>query len=94
MYGYVRESDGVVQTMRTPYRFHTRGRKFKEVKMSGTLVWMMQPEPVRGKNTELWAVAKMSTLSQTMPEHGHAPAQPAKWQKGECKHIAKLKTES
>ena len=32
MYGYVRASDGVVQTMRTPYRFHTRGRKFREVK--------------------------------------------------------------
>ena len=31
MYGYVRASDGVVQTMRTPYRFHTRGRKFREV---------------------------------------------------------------
>ena len=31
MYGYVRESDGVVQTMRTPYRFHVRGRKFREV---------------------------------------------------------------
>ena len=31
MYGYVQAGTGVVQTMRTPYRFHTRGRKFKEV---------------------------------------------------------------
>lgn len=32
MYGYVQADTGIVQTMRTPYRFHTRGRKFKEVK--------------------------------------------------------------
>ena len=31
MYGYVQAGTGVVQTMRTPYRFHTRGRKFKEI---------------------------------------------------------------
>lgn len=32
MYGYVQAGTGTVQTMRTPYRFHVRGRKFKEVK--------------------------------------------------------------
>ena len=32
MYGYVQADTGIVQTMRTPYRFHVRGRKFKEVK--------------------------------------------------------------
>ena len=31
MYGYVQVGTGVVQTMKTPYRFHVRGRKFREV---------------------------------------------------------------
>jgi hypothetical protein len=31
MYGYVQAGTGIVQTMRTPYRFKASGRKFKEV---------------------------------------------------------------
>jgi hypothetical protein len=31
MYGYVQADTGIVKTMRTPYRFHVRGRKFQEV---------------------------------------------------------------
>jgi hypothetical protein len=77
MYGYVRESDGVVQTMRTPYRFHTRGRKFKEVKNVWNFGVDDAQNPCVVESIESWAVAKMSTLSPTMLEHGHAPAQPA-----------------
>jgi hypothetical protein len=31
MYGYVQAGTGIVQTMRTPYRFKASGRKFREV---------------------------------------------------------------
>ena len=40
MYGYVQSGTGIVQTMRTPYRFHVRGRKFQEV----ANVWNFQVE--------------------------------------------------
>lgn len=40
MYGYVQAGTGVVQVIKTPYRFHTRGRKFKEVKNT----WNFQVE--------------------------------------------------
>ena len=31
MYGYVQASTGIVQAVKKPYRFFTKGRKFKEV---------------------------------------------------------------
>jgi hypothetical protein len=31
MYGYVQAGTGIVQTMRTPYRFKASGRKFREI---------------------------------------------------------------
>jgi len=94
MYGYVRESDGVVQTMRTPYRFHTRGRKFKEVPNTWNFGVEETPEPVRGREYRVLGSGKSV---YTVTDEGGVwsctcPA--AKWQKGECKHIVKLKTES
>ena len=54
MYGYVQSGTGVVQTMTTPYRFHTRGRKFKEVKN----VWNFAVEEKESRPLgQTWTVA-------------------------------------
>jgi len=54
MYGYVQAETGIVQTMRTPYRFHVRGRKFKEVKNT----WRFEVEETENKPAgRSWEVA-------------------------------------
>ena len=93
MYGYVRASDGVVQTMRTPYRFHVRGRRFKEVKN----VWNFGVEEVSETRGKEHKVPGSRGNVYTVTDEGGAwsctcPA--AKWQKAECKHITALKAET
>lgn len=93
MYGYVRASDGVVQTMRTPYRFHVRGRKFREVKN----VWNFGVEEVSETRGKEHKVLGSKGNIYTVTDEGGAwsctcPA--AKWQKAECKHIVALKAET
>jgi hypothetical protein len=92
MYGYVRESDGVVQLMKTPYRFHVRGRKFKEVPNTWNFGADETPEPMRGK--EYKVLGSRGSIYIVTDEGGAwsctCPA--AKWQKGECKHIKSLKS--
>lgn len=94
MYGYVRASDGVVQTMRTPYRFHVRGRKFREVENVWNFGVDDAPEPSRGRE---YRVTGSGKNIYTVTDEGGAwsctcPA--AKWQKGDCKHITKLKIDA
>ena len=54
MYGYVQAGTGLVQTMRTPYRFHTRGRKFREVKNTWNFVVEEKEQKPVG---QAWTVA-------------------------------------
>ena len=93
MYGFVQAGTGIVQTMRSPYRFHTRGRKFKEVKN----VWNFGVEEVsetRGKEHKVLG-SKGNVYTVTNDRGSWTCTCPAsKWQKGECKHIVKLKTEA
>ena len=94
MYGYVQSGTGLVQTMRTPYRFHTRGRKFKEVKNTWNFSIDETPEPVRGQEFKvLGSTGKIYTVT----DEGGAwsctcPA--SKWQKGDCKHIVQVRNNS
>jgi len=93
MYGYVRESDGVVQTMRTPYRFNTRGRKFREVKN----VWNFGVEEVSETRGQEHKVAGSNGAIYTVTNDRGSwtctcPA--SKWSKGECKHIKGLQPAS
>ena len=93
MYGYVRASDGVVQTMRTPYRFHVRGRKFREVEN----VWNFGVEEVSETRGKEHKVLGSRGNVYTVTDEGGAwsctcPA--SKWQAGECKHITALKAET
>ena len=92
MYGYVQAGTGLVQTMRSPYRFHTRGRKFREVENTWNFGVDETPEPSRGKEYHVTGSGKNV---YTVTDEGGAwsctcPA--AKWQKGDCKHIKQLRT--
>ena len=92
MYGYVRESDGVVQTMRTPYRFHIRGRKFREVENVWNFGVDEQPEPVRGREYRVVGI-KGSVYTVTDDAGAWSCTCPAsKWQKGDCKHIQAMQS--
>jgi hypothetical protein len=90
MYGYVQAGTGVVQTMSSPYRFHTRGRKFQEVKNRWNFVIDDTAEPVRGREHRV--LGSKGNVYIVTEEAGAwsctCPA--AKWQKGECKHIKGL----
>lgn len=65
MYGYVREADGVVQVFNKPYRFHVRGRKFREVKNTWK-VKVDDTEPVTGRT---WSVAGSKGATYTVVEN-------------------------
>ncbi len=93
MYGYLQSGTGIVQTMRTPYRFHTRGRKFKEIPNT----WNFGVEEVsETKGKEHKVLGSKGNVYTVTDDHGAwsctCPA--AKWQAGECKHIVKLKSEN
>jgi hypothetical protein len=94
MYGYVKASTGEIQEMGTPYRFKASGRKFKEVENIWNFSVDDQPEPAKGRE---YRVSGSGRNIYTVTDEGGAwsctcPA--SKWQKGECKHIVKLKSET
>ena len=95
MYGYVQAGTGIVQTMRTPYRFHTRGRKFREVKNVWNFGVEEEVPATRGKEYKVLG-SKGNIYSVTDEGGAWSCTCPAsKWSKGaECKHIVKLKTVS
>lgn len=94
MYGYVQAGTGIVQTMRTPYRFHTRGRKFQEVENVWNFGIEEEVSATRGKEHKVLG-SKGNIYTVTNEGGAWSCTCPAsKWQKGECKHIVKLKAES
>ena len=95
MYGYVKSGTDEIKEMNSPYRFKASGRKFKEVNNR----WGFNPRDevevesigqqyqVPGSKGAIYTVTNDSGLwTCTCPA--------SKWQKGECKHIVKLKTEA
>jgi hypothetical protein len=92
MYAYINK-EGKIDEVKTPYRFHTRGRKFKEVPN----VWGFFPREELIPVGETHKVAGSKGAVYTVTNDGGAwsctcPA--AKWQKGDCKHIKSLNTVS
>lgn len=94
MFGYVKKSTGEVKEFSQPLPFSTSRRKFKEI--SNT--WNFIPKTVE--------VVEVAGIQHKVPgsngaiytvtdDHGAwtctCPA--SKWQKGQCKHITKIKTE-
>ena len=95
MYGYVQASTGIVQTVKTPYRFHSKGRKFKEVPNQWNFV-VKEEEPVETTGKEYRVPGSKGAIYTVTDDNGiwscTCPA--SKWQKGECKHIVKLRSEN
>ena len=94
MYGYVQSGTGVVQTMTTPYRFHTRGRKFKEVKNTWNFSIDETPEPVHGQEFKvLGSKGNIYTVVQE-GDVWSCTCPASKWQKGDCKHVIQVRNSS
>ena len=93
MYGYVKSSTGEIQEMNSPYRFRASGRKFTEV--ANTWGFSPREELVPVGETHRVAGSKGAVYTVTNDRGAWSCTCPAsKWQKGECKHIVKLKTEA
>jgi hypothetical protein len=93
MYGYVKSSTGIVQTMSTPYRFKTTGRKFKEITNRWNFV-IQEAEVTAGKEYRVPG-SKGAVYTVTNDRGSWSCSCPsAKWQKAECKHIVALKAEA
>jgi len=94
MYGYVQAGTGIVQTMRTPYRFRASGRKFREVENTWNFLVEYQPEPATGREYRVSGSGR-NVYTVTDDAGSWSCTCPAsKWQKGDCKHIVKLKSET
>jgi hypothetical protein len=94
MYGYVKAGTGEIQEMNTPYRFKASGRKFREVENIWNFSVEDQPEPTKGREYRVSGSGR-NVYTVTDDAGSWSCTCPAsKWQKGECKHIVKLKTEA
>jgi hypothetical protein len=94
MYGYVKAGTGEIQEMSTPYRFKASGRKFREVENTWNFSVEDQPEPAKGREYRVSGSGR-NVYTVTDDAGSWSCTCPAsKWQKGECKHIVKLKTEA
>jgi hypothetical protein len=87
MYGYVR-GDGQVEVFTKPYRFHVRGRKFREV-LDTWNVTVDETEPVEGRN---WTVAGSKGASYTVTEnHGLWTCTCAGFKfRNRCRHVEEI----
>jgi hypothetical protein len=94
MYAYVNKA-GRVETVRTPYKFKASGRKFKEV--PNTWGYKVAEEVAVETTGKEYRVPGSTGAIYTVTDDAGVwtctcPA--SKWQKGECKHIVKLKSEA
>jgi hypothetical protein len=93
MYAYVNKA-GVVETVRTPYKFKASGRKFREVVNTWGFKLEEEPEVTIGTQYRVPG-SKGSVYTVTNDSGAWSCTCPAsKWQKGECKHIVQLKSET
>jgi hypothetical protein len=94
MYGYV-NSKGVVQNFAKPYKFYSKGRKFKEVDNQWNFkIEEEEPEVTVGKEYRVPG-SKGAIYTVTNDNGSWSCTCPAsKWQKGECKHIVQLKLQA
>ena len=94
MYAYVNR-EGRIDEVKTPYRFHVKGRKFKEIPNRWGFV------PKGESDTEVETVtgethrvpgSKGAVYTVTNDGGSWSCTCPAsKWQRGDCKHIVALK---
>ena len=88
MYGYVRAEDGRVEVFNKPYRFHVRGRKFKEVSDTWG-VTVDEAEPVEGRS---WTVSGRKGAVYTVTEnHGLWTCTCSGFRfRNKCKHLDQI----
>jgi len=93
MYAYV-NPEGRIDEVKTPYRFHVKGRKFKEIPNT----WGFRPRDeveVEAVGRQYQVPGSKGAIYTVSDDNGAwsctCPA--SKWQRGECKHIVKLKAE-
>jgi hypothetical protein len=86
MYGYVNSKTGQIEEPKKPYRFHVRGRKFKEVNN----IWGFFPREELVLVGETFKVpgSKGAVYTVTNDRGSWTCTCPAsKYQAGDCKHI-------
>jgi hypothetical protein len=89
MYGYVPSGGETVQRMNKPYRFHTRGRKFREVKN----VWKFSVEETESKpQGRTWQVAGSKGNSYTVTQElGTWTCTCSGFKfRGKCRHVSEI----
>ena len=94
MYAYVNKA-GVVETVRTPYKFKASGRKFKEV--PNTWGYEVAEEAATETTGKEYRVPGSKGAIYTVTDDcgvWSCTCPASKWQKSECKHIVKLKSEA
>lgn len=92
MFGYVKKSTGEIKEFNKPLPFSTSRRKFKEINNiwgffpRDELILIGETYKVPGSNGAIYTVTNdRGAWTCTCPA--------SKWQKGECKHIIKLKAD-
>ena len=91
MYAYINR-EGRIDEVKTPYRFHVKGRKFKEIPNTWGFVPRGEEPEVSTGEVHRVAGSKGSVYTVTNDRGSWTCTCPAsKWQKGDCKHIVKLK---
>jgi len=89
MYGYVPSGSEIVQRMNKPYRFHTRGRKFREVKN----IWKFSVEETESKpQGRTWQVAGSKGNSYTVTQElGTWSCTCSGFRfRGQCRHVSEI----
>jgi len=89
MYGYAPSGGTQVQKMKTPYRFHTRGRKFKEVKNT----WNFRAEEKESRPAgRTWQVAGSKGSEYTVSlELGTWSCSCSGFKfRGKCRHVEEI----
>ena len=92
MYAYINTRTGLIEEPKKPYRFSTSGRRFKEVENRWNFV-IKEDEPVETTGRQYQVPGSKGAIYTVTDDAGvwscTCPA--SKWQKGDCKHIVKLK---
>jgi len=93
MYAYINK-EGRIDEVKTPYRFHVRGRKFKEIANT----WGFRPRDeveVESAGEQYRVPGSKGAVYTVTNDRGEwsCTCPSAKWQAGECKHITALKTQ-
>ena len=93
LFAYIKCGSDQIEKFKKPYRFGVTGRRFREVENvwgffpKEELVLVGETFKVPGSRGNVYTVTDdAGSWSCTCPA--------AKWSKGECKHIVKLKSES